>query len=498
MTKSQIVRGAIISYLAIAVNFLITIFYTPWMIRQIGVSDYGLYSLVTTFLSYFLLDYGLANTITRFIAKYRAEGNIQKIGDILGLTNRLYLIIDGIILLVLVVLYFFIDNFFTGLTADEIERFKILYCISGVFAVLNFIFKPLRGVLSAFELFVINKTLDLIIYVGTVLLIIIALLFNCSVYTLVLITGITGFLASLLRYYYFLTRTKVRISWGYYDKQELKELTSFSKWIMINQFSNMLRITLVPTILGIVSCSEEIAVFSVGRGLVNAVWTIAAALNGLFLPKVTRMASTGNLSEITNLMIRVGRLQLYVMMAIFAGFCVFGQTFISLWVGDKFADVYWVFILIVYSNLITHTLQVGMDLVYTQNRVKDTAKMMLSSSIIGLVFTFILSPKYGALGASIATGTALFLTQMQYVRYFHKVIGLDMKKFFRECHLSIMPLLVIFSILFYSILTILNIDTWIQLGCVVVVYIILFIMICIFFIMNKEELLSFKRMLRIN
>ena len=125
MVQSKIAKGAIISYISIFLNIVISLVYTPWMIRQIGVSDYGLYSLVGTFLSYFMLDFGLAGTITRFLAKYRAEGSEVKVSKMLGLTAKVYFTIDAIIFLILIVLYFFLTNIFGGgLTSEEIA---ILY-----------------------------------------------------------------------------------------------------------------------------------------------------------------------------------------------------------------------------------------------------------------------------------------------------------------------------------------------------------------------------------
>ena len=108
--KSVIAKGAIISYIAIFLNLAITFFYTPWMIRQIGVSDYGLYSLVGTFIAYFIIDFGLSGAITRFIAKYRAEGNQTKVENMLGLTTKVYLCIDAVIFLVLFVCFFFLKE----------------------------------------------------------------------------------------------------------------------------------------------------------------------------------------------------------------------------------------------------------------------------------------------------------------------------------------------------------------------------------------------------
>ena len=50
MGQNQIKQGAIISYIAIFFNIAAGLIYTPWMVGQIGVSDYGLYALIGAFL----------------------------------------------------------------------------------------------------------------------------------------------------------------------------------------------------------------------------------------------------------------------------------------------------------------------------------------------------------------------------------------------------------------------------------------------------------------
>ena len=42
---SQVKMGAILSYFAMAVNIIVGLVYTPWMVRIIGQSNYGLYTL---------------------------------------------------------------------------------------------------------------------------------------------------------------------------------------------------------------------------------------------------------------------------------------------------------------------------------------------------------------------------------------------------------------------------------------------------------------------
>jgi len=488
MAQSKIAKGAIISYVSIFLNIVISLVYTPWMIHQIGVSDYGLYSLVGTFLGYFMLDFGLSGTITRFVAKYRAEGNEQKVANMLGLTAKVYLVLDSIIFVVVFVLYFFLTDIFGGgLTPDELERLKVLYCIAGTFSILSFLFKPVSGAMMAYEFFVENKMLDMLVRVGTVIFIVIMLLLGGNVYHLVFITGFVGFSVALLRYTIFIKKSRLKINWGYFQKAELVGLFSFSVWVLVVQLSQMFRLSLIPTILGIFNNTTEISIFSVGRNLEGMVFTISAALNGLFLPMVSRMVQSGDRKGIMDLMIRVGRIQLYIILLIFSGFFVFGQSFIYLWVGETFNASYYVFLLLVFVNILSLTMQIGMDLVYAENKIKHTAMRVVMSSLIGLVLSIIVAPKYGALGCAAATGVALVLTQILYIEYFKRELGLDMGYFFKNCHLKIMPLIGLYALVGYFVCRQFAIDSWIILFAVIAIYSLGYLTIVWLFLANKSE-----------
>lgn len=487
MKNSAIAKGAAVSYISIFLNIIISLVYTPWMINKVGVSDYGLYSLVTAFLSYFMLDFGLSGTITRFVAKYRAEGREDKVANMLGITAKVYLIFDSVIFIILFVLYFFLANIFGGLTPEEIERLKVLYCIAGTFSVLSFLFKPVSGAMMAYEFFVENKMLDLVVRVGTVLLIVVALLLDGNVYHIVFITGAVGFGTAVLRYLIFTKKSKIRINWKYFEKAELIALFSFSTWILLIQLSQMFRLSLVPTILGIFNDTTEISVFSVGKNLEGMVYTISAALNGLFLPVVSRMVHSGDRKGIMNLMVRVGRIQLYVIFLIFAGFCAFGERFIHLWVGDTFHASYFVFIFLVFVNVISLTMQIAMDTVLAENKIRFAANRVLISSLIGIILSIIVAPKYGALGCAAATGVALVLTQILYVDFYQRKMGLDMKHFFKNCHLRILPPLTVYTVAAYFIQRYLPFEGWMALIISMGIYVIGYGAIVWLFLANDDE-----------
>lgn len=489
MEKSinTIKKGAIISYVTIFLNIAITFFYTPWMIRKIGVSDYGLYSLVYSFISYFILDFGLSQAIQRFIAIYRAEGNEKKVAQMVGITTRVYLIIDAIIFLVLFVLYFFISNIFTGLTTNEIERLKGLYIIAGIFSVLSFMFKPMAGAMMAFEYFVEEKALEMLNRVGAVIGVCIALSMGADVFALILINGAFSLLSSVLKLVVFKKKSKLDIQWRYFNAGELKGIFSFSMWTFGSGLAQRLRFSLVPSVLGIFSNSSEIAIFAMGISLEGMVSTLSSAINGLFLPTVSRMVHNQKREDIDNLMIRVGRIQLYIIALIFIGFVFFGRPFLKLWVGNDFLNVYWVLILLIVCNFVSLTQRIAEDLVYVENRIKDTTIRILICSLLGLGVGCVLAPKYGAIGAAIGTGLGLCIYQIIINVYYQKKLNLNIKKFFCNCHLKVLPVLVIFSTVFFFVQSCFVFNTWIKLFLGIFAFAMVYIVISYLFIFNKEE-----------
>ena len=489
MPQGQIAKGAIISYASIFLNIAVTFFYTPWMIRQIGVSDYGLFSLVSSFLAYFILDFGLSGTIARFIAKYRAEGNQSKIENMLGLTTKLYLIIDSIIFLILFVCYFFLTEIFDGLTLEEIERFKILYIIAGTFSILTFIWQPMNGAMMAYEYFVESKSIDMIQRIGSVACVVAVLLLGGRVYELVLVMGVTGFLASFVKFMVFRSKSEVKINWCFYDKNEVKSLMSFSIWVFLTSMAQRFRLSMMPAVLGIFANSTEISIFALGMAIEGMVYKLSSALNGLFLPKVTRILHGGESKheDITNLMIRVGRLQLYIISLIIFGFWLVGKQFLKLWVGDDFKMSYYVVILLTISNIISLTQHIADNVIYAENKVRFTASMILLTSFLGLIIAAFLSPEMGALGCSIAFAFAVCSYLVAVNVFYQKELKINITRFFKECHLKILPFLAILTVAFYLLKGFVRLSNWLEFGAFVGIYSLMYFIFAYLFLFNEEE-----------
>ena len=76
--KDQLKAGVVLSYITTVVSIVIQLVYMPVMIRLLGQSEYGLYSLVSSVVSYLsLFSLGFSGAYMRFFA--RSYGDREKL-----------------------------------------------------------------------------------------------------------------------------------------------------------------------------------------------------------------------------------------------------------------------------------------------------------------------------------------------------------------------------------------------------------------------------------
>ena len=69
--KNQLKAGVILSYLSTGISIVIQLIYMPIMIRLLGQSEYGLYSLVSGVVSYLsLFSLGFSGAYLRFFSRF--------------------------------------------------------------------------------------------------------------------------------------------------------------------------------------------------------------------------------------------------------------------------------------------------------------------------------------------------------------------------------------------------------------------------------------------
>lgn len=487
MTSSrQLKLGALISYIAIGINVLTGLFYTPWMIHSIGRENFGLYTLAMSVISLFVFDFGLSSAVTRFIAKYLAEGRQDRADNCMGLICRLYVIIDIVMMLVLFGVYFFIPEIYKELTSDEIDRFKIVYVIAAIYSVISFPFIPVNGVLTAHEKFIQLKLCDVIHKLIIVLAMSICLLLGGGLYSLVSVNAIAGIVMIALKVACIKNFTLQGISIRFFDAREFKEIIGFSGWVTIMSIAQRFIFNIAPSILGAVSGSTAIAILGVASTLEGYTYTFANAINGMFLPKVSRIVSNDD-GDVLPLMVKIGRIQIYITALIVFGVICLGNHFIHLWVGAEFKDSYLCAIFVIIPCLLQLPQEIGSQTIFVKNKVKKLAIVYVLMALVNIVLALFLAPIFGALGICISIFIAYLIRTIGMDVIFYKDLHIDVITFFRDTFVALLMPLILCLALGFIINVAISIESWFGFIIKGTCFVGSYVLVMYFFAMNENE-----------
>ena len=434
--KNQLRSGVIISYFNLAISSLIPFVYTPIMLDILGQSEYGLYSLAQSAVSYLsLLSFGFGSTIIRYIAKYRAEGNKEAVEKTYGFFILLYSILA---LLVLAVGFLISNNvepiFHRGLTADEQAKMRILVLIMTVNSALSFPVSVFSSMITAYERYIYRKLIDMLATVGAPIANLIALYMGYASIGMSVAATVIQFIMLPLYAGYCFKALKLRPRFSILPKPLVKELFGFSAFIFLGSLVDMLFWSTDKVILGMLSSSVAVAIYNVGGTFNNIVMQLSTSISGVLTPKITGMVvKNASKDELTELFIRVGRLQYIVIAIIVSGFTVFGRVFINLWAGPEYVDAYWVTILTMFPLCIPLIQNTGLSIIIAQNKHQFRSIVYLIIAIMNVISTYLVVPTMGYIGAALCSCISYLLGQGLIMNgYYYKVVGIDIPLFWKN------------------------------------------------------------------
>ena len=444
----QLKAGAFLSYVVIAVNILIGLVYTPYMLRMLGQAEYGIYSLAASVIAYLtVLDLGFGNAIVRYTAKFIAEGKREEQYKMFGMFLKLYTGIGAIALIIGLAIYFNVDRMFSDtMNSAELDTMRTIMMLMSFNLAVTFPLSIFGSIITAYENFVFQKAVNIVRILLNPLVMVILLSMGYKAVAMVVVTTIFNLATLSINAYYCFNKLKIRFTFGSFDMKFLKEVSIYSLWIFLNAIMDRIYWSTGQFILGIYRGAASVAVYAVAIQLKTMFFMFSTAISGVFLPKVTAMITKGCSNEqMSELFIRTGRIQYAVMSLILSGFILFGTPFIRLWAGEGYDETYTITLLLFIPSLIPLIQNLGITILQAQNRMKFRSVLYLAISVSSVFLAIPLAQMYGGIGCAIATSAALTLGQGIVMNiYYQRNIKINIIRFWGEIiKMSIVPAIIV-------------------------------------------------------
>ena len=428
--------GAILSYATQAVHILSALIYTPVMLRILGQSEYGLYQLVSSVVSYLtLLSMGFGSGYIRFFSRFKAREDQEGIAKLNGIFLIIFAVIAGLCAVFGGLMVWKADWIFgAGLTKTELEKARVLMAFMVMNLVITFINSVFASFVTAHEKFFFQRGLDFLRALFNPLITLPLLLLGYGSVGMVSIALALTVTAFVVNVYFCYKKLNIRFSFKNLQMSLVRELWAFTFFIFLNMIVDQINWNVDKFLLGRMLGTVAVATYGIASQLNVLYMNFSIGISSVFIPKVNFIiAEERNMEKVNALFNKVGRIQFIIAGLIISGFILFGEMFIRLWAGDGYGEAYRIGLCLLIPITIPLVQNIGVEIQRAQNKHRTRTYVYLFVSIMNIFISIPFIKMWGASGAAYGTMISLVLGNILFMNwYYQRKIGLDIIKFWKE------------------------------------------------------------------
>lgn len=491
MKSNQLKIGVILSYITMIVQNIIAIVYTPVMLRLLGQSEYGLYQLVYSVVSYLgLLSFGFGSAYVRFYSRFKVKDDNQSIAGLNSMFMIVFVIIGMIALLAGYILVGNIENVFgNSLTATELSTAQILMILMVINLAVSFPSSVFDSYVTAHECYFFQRLISLMQVVLNPFIALPLLLLGYKSISLVVVTTILTFAKFIVNYWYCINKLKMKFCFSYINFSLLKEIGIFSFYIFINMIVDQINWNVDKFVLGVFGGTTAVAVYAIGGQINSMYMSLSTSVSSVFIPRVNTIVAKdeNNNKELTVLFTMVGRIQFIILALVIGGFFILGKFFISIWAGAGYENSYYVALLMIVPVTIPLIQNIGIEIQKAKNIHKFRSIIYLLIALTNIALSIPLAQLYGEIGAAFGTTVGIVIGNIIVMNLYYQIkIKLDMVYFWRNI-ISLLPPIFVSVIITYFLGVVISIDSVLKFLVLGIIYVVLYGICMILFGINSYE-----------
>jgi O-antigen/teichoic acid export membrane protein len=323
-------------YLAIATDAILGLLLLPFNVRELGPSAYGLWMLTASLTTYFsVLDLGFGGSIVRFVARYRARRDVGGLNEIASTLFGIFSVTGCVAYAVFVLLAFNVGHLVKDPAEQTMARSLLL--IIGVYVSLGFPFSIFGGIINGFQRYDLNNVVGVCTSVIVAVVNVTLLLAGFNLVQLVAATTtvrVLAYVAYRLNAYHVFPALSLRPSSFRWSR--VRELTGFSVYISIIDWSNKLNYSIDAIIIGTYISTAAVTLWTIPQRLAETLQRLTNQLNGVLLPLVVDSDAGQKPERLRAIFIQGTRLSLVSVVPFAVALVLLARPLIHAWVGPRF------------------------------------------------------------------------------------------------------------------------------------------------------------------
>jgi O-antigen/teichoic acid export membrane protein len=411
-TARKLASGFFFRFANTIATALVSILVMPFVVHSLGDRDYGIWTLVATFVGYYgVLELGLASAVTRYLSRSLGAADHESCNRVFNTSLRLYVGIGCIALLasgsIAALGHWLCRN------PADVALFWKLILILGASVALTFPTRVFKGLLEAHLRFDLTGGFDLLSLILRTVLIFPVLFAGYGIMGLAWVTFLTS-LPSMWLMIYFSYRELpfLRIERQYWQRDTARSLFSYSAYSLIANLGNILRFKLDSLVVAGYLGLTAVTHYRIGGALTQYFFDLMSSVFGIFPSVFSRQEGAKDYVGLRKTFFFANKIAVCVSSFIGFALLAWGKPFIIRWMGRQYADSYLVMVILVIGVTVSLWQGPSISLLYGISKHKFVAILNSIEGIANLLLSLLFVHWYGMYGVALGTLVPMLLSKL--------------------------------------------------------------------------------------
>ena len=451
--NTRIIKNSGILYVRLLITTIVGLISTRLVLQALGVSDYGLYSIVAGIVVMMgFLNTVMISTTYRYIAYEMGKNNYTGINQVFNISLIIHFCLAVLLILLAETLGRFYINNYLNVLDGKVDDALFVFRFSVWATFFSIISIPYQGLITAQENFLARASIEVIrslARLGSVLIVTYYLGNQLRLYSvlmmIVMIVPPVLFYLYCNRKYSLLIRCNFQKEWSKY-----KEMIAFSGWVMFGGAASVGKSQGSALIINLFFGTILNVSFGIANQVNNLISMFSRNLGQAAIPQITKSYSGGNTDRSTELVLFISKYSFFLILLPALPILLEIDFILQLWLKEipEYTSVF-VKLMIIYALI--ETMSSGLSaVIQASGKIKwfmilYSAISLLSLPIAYYLFTLGLPP-YSITIVYILTLILASLTDLILLK---KILSFDVKAIFEKVYLRIFAVVVLLIPLFY-------------------------------------------------
>jgi O-antigen/teichoic acid export membrane protein len=447
--RHRALRSTVSNYLGRFAGLGVWFFLTPVVLMRLGAAGYGLWVLAGAVVGYgSLLDLGIGGAITKYVAEYRARGDVALVRRLVATALLVYTGLGLLITLLTIIAAPAVATLppLAGLGEAQATRLVLLIgfaialtlpCITGQ--------AVLEG-LQRYDLAALATTASVLFSAAATAIVLLAggdALAAIAVNIPSTLVGQVVSLACLRR-----AAPELGFGPGRPSRAMLAVLISFGGPLLVSRIAKRLKTKTDELVVAAFLPIGLVTPYALAHRLSDLAWSLTEQFLKILLPMASQLHADQDHARLRSLYTVGTRLTLAIFVPVSCALVLLARPILNAWVGPPYGDYAWLTAILALASLIDTSQWPSVSIMQGMARHRPLALISLASAVANLALSIALVRPFGLLGVALGSLIPTTVEGLFFVfPYAMRTLGLSpreaLRRAFGPAVLPVIPMAVV-------------------------------------------------------